>query len=73
MLNSPRLSQPLSGIIRDDDIALEDAEYVSLELVVNAQQNCMLSLSPHNSTTIIISDDDGKSEIIVNSIDRKLL
>ena len=63
VLTSPQLAQPLSGIIVDDDIALEDSEYVILELVVTAQSNCT-HVSPYNTTTIIVTDDDGKSALI---------
>ena len=61
VLTSPLKNQPLAGILVDDDIALEDVEYIVLGLAVNAEQQCVVELSPYNSTTIIVSDDDGKS------------
>lgn len=63
VLSSPPQHLPLSGIIVDDDIALEDAEYLVLELTVNAQEQCVVQLSRYNTTTIIVSDDDGKSAL----------
>lgn len=61
VLTSPQHSQPLANIIRDDNIALEETEYIVLELLVVAADLCSLNVQPFNTTTIIVSDDDGKT------------
>lgn len=67
-LNYPRTEislqqerQPLSLNIEDDDIALEDPEVAILELRTSSGTTCPnVKISPRNSTTILILDDDSK-------------
>ena len=57
VLISPQHNQPLLNIIRDDDIALEETENITLQLLV--QSDCRVDLLPFNFTTIAVRDDDG--------------
>jgi len=61
LLKFPVHSLPLREVLIDDSIALENAEFVVLALMVDTSSNCRQDLSPNNTTTIIVSDDDGKS------------
>lgn len=60
VLASPMQRQPLVDLIRDDDVALEETEYIELELIVHADDHCLVNVHPFNTTTIVVTDDDGK-------------
>ena len=58
VLFSPQHNQPLSHLIRDDDVALEETEFITLQLVADSE--CPVNVFPFNTTTIKVHDDDSK-------------
>ena len=59
-LTSPQNRQPLQNLIVDDDVALEETEYIVLQLTMTEDPQCVVHFLPFNTTTIKVSDDDGK-------------